>query len=174
MLFDKANSDTLLERKLLNDEFQRATMRSKKVSDLYAKVYEDNAEGKVTDEWFYQLSQKYELERLELKNKISNIRKKLTDIDSTEHNMESFIKAVRKFMKMEYLSAPILRELIDHIDVYETEGTGKNKTQRIVIYYRFVGYVEIPIVEQKKYVMDMRQGVAVEYIPEEATKKITA
>lgn len=44
---------------------------------------------------------------------------------------------------MDYLTAPLLRELIDHIDVFETEGIGKNRTQRIVIYYRFVGYVEI-------------------------------
>ena len=29
-------------------------------------------------------------------------------------------------MEMERLTAPMLRELIDHIDVYETEDTGKN------------------------------------------------
>ena len=69
------------------------------VSRLYEKLYEDNATGKVSDEWF---------------------------------------------MQMDYLTAPLLRELIDHIDVFETEGIGKNRTQRIVIYYRFVGYVEIP------------------------------
>ena len=45
---------------------------------------------------------------------------------------------------MDYLTAPLLRELIDHINVFETEGTGKNRTQRIVIYYRFVGYIDIP------------------------------
>ena len=63
------------------------------VSRPYEKLYEDNATGKVSDEWF---------------------------------------------MQMDYLTAPLLRELIDHIDVFETEGTGKNRTQRIVIYYRFV------------------------------------
>ena len=30
-------------------------------------------------------------------------------------------------------------EPIDQIDVFETEGTGKNRTKRIVIYYQFVG-----------------------------------
>lgn len=40
---------------------------------------------------------------------------------------------MRRFMQMDYLTAPLLRELIDHIDVFETEGTGKNRTQRIVI-----------------------------------------
>ena len=44
-----------------------------------------------------------------------------------------FTAAIRKFMEMETLTAPLLWELIDHIDVYETEGTGKNRTQRITI-----------------------------------------
>jgi len=37
-----------------------------------------------------------------------------------------------------------LQELIDHIDVYDVEGMGKDGTQRVVIFYRFVGYIEIP------------------------------
>lgn len=61
------------------------------------------------------------------------------------------------------LNAPLLRELIDHIDVCETEGTGKNKTQRIVIHYRFVGNIEIPS-DEENLKMDMRQGMAVEYL----------
>ena len=63
---------------------------------------------------------------------------------------------------METLTAPLAKELIDHIDVYESEGKGKNKTQRIVIYYRFVGYIELP--DKNTIVNDTRQGVAVNYI----------
>ena len=35
--------------------------------------------------------------------------------------------------------------------------------QRVVIYYRFVGYLEIPD-EQTRFSEDTRQGVSVEYI----------
>ena len=74
---------------------------------------------------------------------------------------------------MESLTAPLAKELIDHIDVYESEGKGKNKTQRIVIYYRFVGYIELP--DKNTIVNDTRQGVAVNYIsgtlPETAYRK---
>ena len=83
---------------------------------------------------------------------------------------EKFIAAVRKFMQMDKLTAPLLRELIDHIDVFETEGKGKNRTQRIVIYYRFVGYVEIPEVSQRpNIVADTRKGVATKYLTEPKT-----
>ena len=60
------------------------------------------------------------------------------------------------------------RELIDHINVYETEGPGKNRTHRIVIYSRFVGHIELPEAALRKsenYKADTRQSVAVEYIP---------
>lgn len=67
---------------------------------------------------------------------------------------------------MDRLTAPLFRELIDHIDVFETEGKGKNRTQRIVIYYRFVGYVEIPEMSRRQHIKaDTRKGVAVEYVP---------
>ena len=63
-------------------------------------------------------------------------------------------------MEMETLTPTLLRELIDHIDVYETQGTGKHRTQRITIFYRFVGYIDIPeSPEDDPYTADTRQGV---------------
>ncbi|MBQ7294828.1 MAG: DUF4368 domain-containing protein [Clostridia bacterium] len=56
-----------------------------------------------------------------------------------------------------------IHELIDHIDVYEAEGKGKNKTQRVVIHYRFIGVIENPVKEEN-IVLEARQGVAVEYL----------
>ena len=109
---------------------------------------------------------------MELKAIILDLRVKISEIDKTEYNRERFVKAIRKFLKMETLTAPILNELIDHIDVYETEGTGRNKTQRIAIYYRYVGYVELPEVpSERNYVAETRQGVAVEYIPKALPEK---
>ena len=134
---------------------------------VHALLHCCNATGKVSDEWFIQLSHKYEVERLNLKGKISELRKKLSESGKSQKEREDFIYAVRQFMQMNGLTAPLLRELIDHIDVFETEGTGKNRTQRIVIYYRFVGYVEIPDSPHKPhYKADTRQGVAVEYLTE--------
>lgn len=117
-----------------------------------------------------QLSHRYEVERLELKAKIKTVRQKLSKCRQREPERENFTSAIRRFMQMDRLTAPLLRELIDHIDVFETEGKGKSRTQRIAIYYRFVGYVEIPEVSQKKRIKaDTRKGVAVEYLTEPKT-----
>ena len=58
-------------------------------------------------------------------------------------NNEYFIRAVRRFMEMDTLTAPLLKELIDRIEVSEVQGKGKNRTQRIVIHYRFAGYLDL-------------------------------
>ena len=163
ILARKTNSDKISEEKYLKAELERLMCRNAKVERNYEKLYEDNMDGKVTDEWFMHMSRKYEEERLELKTKISKLREQQEQLNNKEKEKELFVSAVRKFMEMETLTAPLLHELIDHIDIYETEGTGKNRTQRIVIHYRFVGYIEIPS-NTDNYKADTRQGVAVEYL----------
>lgn len=153
LLAQKTDKELLKEKKHDEAELQKAIARNDTVSHLYEKLYEDNAVGKVSDEWFMQLSHKYETERLELKAKIKTLRQKLSECGQREQERENFTSAIRRFMRMDRLTAPLLRELIDHIDVFETEGKGKNRTQRIVIYYRFVGYVEIPEVSRKTNVL---------------------
>ena len=166
MLAEKTNEDLIAEKKQVQKELDRAIARNEDVARLYERLYEDNVSGKVTDEWFMQLSNKYESERLELKTKIQQYREQLSNLGAMQKGKEQFISAVRKFMQMDTLTAPLLKELIDKIVVYETQGTGKHRTQRIVIYYRFVGYLEIPLTESEweYYRADTRQGVAVEYI----------
>ena len=167
ILADKTNSDILKEKKSLEGEMKRCMSRNETVLQMYEELFEKNSIGKVTDEMFMALSHKYETERLQLKEKVADIRVRLSELENLQIGKETFINAIRKFIQMKTLTAPLLQELIDHVDVYEAEGTGKNKTQRIVIYYRFVGYLEIPAVPKKHhYVADIRQGVSVEYLAE--------
>ncbi len=178
ILSDKTNKEIAKERQLMEAELQKSIVRNETVARLYEKVYEDNASGKVTDEWFMELSHKYEVERMELKAKIANLRQRLQDMGTKEQNKDKFIKAIRRFMDMERLTAPLLRELIDRIEVYETEGVGKSRTQRIVIYYKFIGYIEIPDNEEfERVVLEARKGVAINYltnISAESSKKVSA
>ena len=71
-------------------------------------------------------------------------------------------------MQMDKLSALLLRKLIDQIDVFETKGSGKNPIQRIVIYYRFIGYIELPNMQIQNYTEDTHKGVSIEYITKSA------
>ena len=169
LLLRKNDEEREKDKKFLESELQKAIARSNTVSQLYEKLYEDNVIGKVSDEWFVELSHKYEKERMNLKARIADTRHKIEELKNNNSEYEKFISAIRRFMQMDNLTSPLLRELIDHIDIFETEGTGKSRTQRIVIYYRFIGYIELPNTTKQTHIADTRKGVAVEYITEQFT-----
>lgn len=169
LLLRKNDEEREKDKKFLELELQKAIARSGTVSQLYEKLYEDNVIGKVSDEWFVELSHKYEKERMDLKAKIADTRYRIEELKNNNSEYEKFISAIHRFMQMDNLTSPLLRELIDHIDIFETEGTGKSRTQRIVIYYRFIGYIELPNATKQTHIADTRKGVAVEYITEQFT-----
>ena len=103
---------------------------------------------------------------MELKDKIRKAQEELKQLESAQTGRDHFVGAVRRFLEMQTLTPALLRELIDHIDVYETEGKGKNRTQRLTIHFRFVDVIDLPKqVQSDNLKLDLRQGVAVEYIP---------
>ena len=166
LLERKSNREIAEEKKHLEGELQKARMRTETVSRLYKKAFEKNAEGLLSDEGFLQITHEYDVEQLALKAKIPQLREQIAEAERQAANKDKFIAAIRKFMQMDELTAPLLRELIDHIEVYETQGVGKSRTQRITIHYRFVGYIDIPAAPlTSHYISETRQGVAVEYIP---------
>lgn len=162
LLARETDRELLGKRKHLESELQQTLLRNDTVSQTMQKLYEDNVSGKVSDEWFLQLANRYETERMELKAKIASIREELSAMGTAQKGRDTFLAAVRRFMDMETLTAPLLQELIDRIEVHEVEGRGKNRTQRIVIYYRFVGYLDLPMADP--VTENTRKGVAVSYL----------
>ncbi|MDD4494247.1 MAG: recombinase family protein [Eubacteriales bacterium] len=164
LLAKKTAKDTENQRKTIDAKLSTAKSRNKVVSDLYEKTYEDNAIGKITDERFMQLSHKYDIEQSELKIAIRTLENELLELEQTELSKDNFISAIRRFMQMDRLTPNILRELIEKIEVYHIEGVGKNRTQRIVVHYKFIGVLEMPEkISDDVVTLEARQGVAVSY-----------
>ncbi len=64
----------------------------------------------------------YEVERMELKAKIIDYKEQLRKLAESNRNKENFIAAIRKFMEMKEITPALLKELIEKIEVHETEG----------------------------------------------------
>ncbi len=174
ILSEKTSREIAKEKKSLETELQKSIKRSEQVAVLYERLYEDNISGKVTDEWFMHLSHTYDVERMKLKTKISELHEKINTINSKEQDKNTFLKIVRKFMNMDELSASLVRELIDHIDVYEREEIDGKKIQRIVIYYKFVGNIELPAnFGINIHSFTLRKGVLLQILTHGANKNIT-
>ena len=113
--------------------------RKSDVDKLYEKVYEDNALGKISDEKFFQLSSKYELEGKQLKEDIEKLQAELEKLEKAETNVKGFVDAVRKYTRVKKLTAPMLKELIEKIVVHQAEKVDGVQVQNIDIYYRCIG-----------------------------------
>ena len=127
----------------------------------------ESAAGKLTQDFVAALMcNKKANQKERLKIPMDRIRKYFPASYTNAQMEEEIVKMCEaRYRKRPAMTAPLLRELIDHIDVYETEGTGKNCTQRVVIHYRFIGYLELPEnVFRQSYKADTRQGVCVEYL----------
>ena len=65
--------------------------------------------------------------------------------------MNSFLGIVRKYTDITELTAEIIRSFVERIEVKKPEkvpGT-RTKKQTIVIYWNFIGAVEIPVEQEK-------------------------
>ncbi len=153
------------EQKRLKASIAASDARLKEIERLYERVYEDNVNGKVTDDWFMKLTHKYEAETEQTQKNIISMQNELANLEEKRGQKDSFLRAVRRFMEMKTLNPIILKELIEKIEVYHVEGSGKNKTQRIVIHYRFVGCLTIPEWYRKRRVsLESRSGVEVNFL----------
>ena len=67
-------------------------------------------------------------------------------IDSGEqeqHDLQRFLKNVRKYTDPEKLTAEILNDLVDKIVVHAPDKSSGHRKQKIEIYYKAVGIINI-------------------------------
>lgn len=131
------------EKTSTKKELTKTEKRLHEIDDLFAKMYEDRARGKITERNFSMLSAKYQEEQIWLEEKRNSLREKLDKSVQDSEGAEKWLALVRKYTELTELNAVILNELIEKILVYETVKEENGETvQEIEIYYRFVGKIE--------------------------------
>ena len=119
---------------------------------LYESVYEDKALGRLSEERFLKLSCKYEDEQSALRHNIKHLRAIVEEETAHEMNADGFLRLARKYNDIDTLTSSILREFIDKIIVHHREQEFGQTVQDVEIFYRFIGYIELPEItkEQKE------------------------
>ena len=62
----------------------------------------------------------------------------------TKLKTDQFIRLVKRYTDFSELTTPVLNEFIEKVIVYEGEGRGNDRRQRIDIYLNFIGAFEVP------------------------------
>ena len=113
--------------------------RSNELDILIQKIYEDNALGRLSDERYMKMSAAYETEQKNLAIQIADIKKRIAEVQTDNANFERFAKIVRKYTDITEILPEMLNELIEKIIVHECEYENGERTQKIDVYYNFVG-----------------------------------
>ena len=127
LLARKTSQDYEREKRFRQQKLAELNARYSEVDMLFERTYEDNVSGKLSDERFMKLSQRYDEEQQSLKKEIAELESICDKEDSRVYSKNQFLKAVRKFMQMKTLTPTMLHELVERIDVYHIQGTGKKQ-----------------------------------------------
>jgi len=130
-------------------EYDLAKARIAKLDTIMQRLYEDNVEGKISDERFMRMASTYEAEQKQLEARIEELEEFMAEVKEKTLNAEYFLSLVRKYTDIRELDAEIVREFVDRIIVHKAETINGHRQQRIEIIYNCVGVVEIPARHEK-------------------------
>lgn len=125
-------------------ELKRLYERQEDIGRIIRKLYEDNVNGRITDERFDFLAKSYEDEGNDLKTKIQKLKNALASSVQDEEKLSKFLKVVKSYTKIEELNPEILNSFIEKIYIGETEKYDGRKMQEVEIIYKFVGAINLP------------------------------
>lgn len=125
-------------------ELKRLSERQEEIGRIIRKLYEDNVNGRITDERFDFLAKSYEDEGNDLKTKIQELKNALASSVQDEEKLSKFLKVVKSYTKIEELTPEILNSFIEKIYIGETEKYEGRKMQEVEIIYKFVGAINLP------------------------------
>lgn len=130
-------------------EYDLAKARIAKLDTIMQRLYEDNVEGKISDERFMRMASTYEAEQKQLEARIEELEEFMAEVKEKTLNAEYFLSLVRKYTDIRELDAEIVREFVDRIIIHKAETVNGHRQQRIEIIYNCVGIVEIPARHEK-------------------------
>lgn len=139
MVTDKTRAE--VNRNLRDDkrELEQAQVRAGKLDSIIQRLYEDNLDGKISDERFAKMTTSYEDEQKMLESRIRELKAAIGTVTENTSNVDAFLKLVRKYTDIQELTAEIIREFVEKIYVYKVERIDGKRIQRIKIVWNCIG-----------------------------------
>lgn len=114
-------------------ELEQATQRILKLDEGIQRLYEDNIEGKVSDERFAKMTAIYEQEQKILEGRVLELRDVISNAKVQRLNIDFFLTQVKKHTEVKELDAEVIRALMERIDVFKPEKVPGTRTKKQAI-----------------------------------------
>ena len=141
-----------ISRKLQSQtrELEEAEKRIQALDRIIQNLYEDKVCGNLSDERFVKMSQSYEQEQRELKERTYFLRQELSKAKEQSDTVTRSMRSVRKYTEITELTPELVREFVQKVVVYQAEKINGRRTQRIDIYFNGVGQILLPTQDKRE------------------------
>ena len=123
------------EIKALKKDISSAEKRLSELGNLFRKIYEDNASGKISDEEFEPLANSYRKEQSDLQSKLTISRKKLEAQETNADKINTFISKAKGYTELEKVTPKALSDLVNRIIVSAPEKVDGHRTQKVKVIF---------------------------------------
>ena len=149
LVTQKSKQETERNLRESKKELEAAKARVAKLDGIIQRLYEDNIEGKVSDERFAKLTATYEAEQRQLEYRIAELQSFMENAKNESLGVDTFLSMVRRYTDIKELDAEIIRVFVEKILVYKAEKVDGHRVQRIKIIYNGIGEIPTTPVNEK-------------------------
>lgn len=130
----EVSSSSLLKEK------EKCEKRIAQIDKMVKKLFEQSVNNSLSEERFISLSADYDREQKELKEHLTELNKKLSDVTDNDQSIDRFIAVAKKYADFETLTPEIITAFVQKIIVHEAciDDNGE-RVQKIEIVFNFIG-----------------------------------
>ena len=123
------------------NRLKQARKRYEEVTRLFDRLYEDSLSGRISNDNFTRLIDKYQSEQEQLLGQIDALEQALQEVKDNQTNAVKWADLMAEYAGIQELTAENLNLLIERIEVFDRTQTEAGTEQAIKICYRFGGYI---------------------------------
>lgn len=117
-------------------QLKACQQRFSEMDKLIQSAFEEKVLGKLPESVCISLCEKYQAEKISLKEKISELEHRLAESDEEDKQAEEYIARLKKYGKCETLTREMCLQLIKFITIGKQPAPGEQR--EIHIYYKFI------------------------------------
>ena len=136
---EKHRAQAKRELAVKRKQYTQAERRIEELDRLFKRIYEDHANDKLSDSRYEVLSNDYEQEQSELRDKLLLLEQEITQQEEQAENMNRFIGKVRKYLELEVVMPTILNDMVKAVYIHAPAKEHGARIQEIDISYDLIG-----------------------------------
>jgi hypothetical protein len=130
--------------KAYKKQLKQSKKRFDELDGFVKKLIEQHSAGKLSERHYERLMGEYDSEQSALETTMKNLQAQINEWGEDKLKTDKFIELVKRYTDFSELTTPMLNEFIEKVVVYEGDGRGKDRRQRVDIHLNFIGTFEVP------------------------------